>query len=188
MKHIYDKKVKILLLLMVAMFVSCENSDNDNKTNVSIIQPVNVADRPIIDFFNAELPDRRHSESFFYDPVAYGGSPILDNIFCVINSRQELEDIYLGEKELPEIDFDKYTLIIGQQIMPYLGFYVSKKEMVLGDYGLVFNLYARHDGKDDELRSTALQFLYYWELFPKLSQSTISFNLIKEFPNRTDIQ
>ena len=28
-----------------------------------------------------------------------------------------------------DIDFDKYTLIIGQQIMPYCGFYVAKKEL-----------------------------------------------------------
>lgn len=34
----------------------------------------------------------------------------------------------------------------------------------------------------------ALMNLYYWELYPKLSQKNISVNVIKEYTNRPDLQ
>ena len=184
----------IALMMAAAMIVGC-SSDNDEDDN--IIMPANVVDESVAEFFQTELPEvhsssenySRHTTSFFYDPEAYNGmgSVILENSFCVINSRQELADIYLGDKELPEIDFDKYTLIVGQQIMPFLGFYVGKKELVVDNDRLVFNLYARNDMNDDFLRELALQCLYFWAVYPKLSQKAISINVIREYPNRSTI-
>ena len=183
----------IALMMATAMIVGC-SSDNDEDDN--IIMPVNVVDESVVEFFQTELPEvhsssenySRHTTSFFYDPEANGlGSVDPENFFCVINSRQELADIYLGDKELPEIDFDKYTLIVGQQIMPFLGFYVGKKELVVDNDRLVFNLYARHDSNDDSLLALMYQYLYFWAVYPKLSQKAISINVIREYPNRSTI-
>ena len=175
------RKVLFLTCILAGMFVSCSSGDDN------IIQPTNVADGPIAGFFNAELPELnkssdyyRVSKSFFYDPDSYGGTVIEENRACIINSRQELADIYLGDKELPEIDFDKYTLVIGQQIMPVLGFYVVKKELTESGEGLVLKMYARNDGED---LATALQNLYFWELYPKLAQKTISVSVSMYYPN-----
>jgi hypothetical protein len=125
---------------------------------INVIPSIDVAGTPTASFFDTELPEYHQrsgstqgTKSFFYDPNLLGGTNIYENAVCVINSRQELADIYLGEKELPEIDFDKYTLILGQQIMPYHGFYVAKKELVAEDNGLVLNLYARNDVRKDEI-------------------------------------
>ena len=179
----------IALMMTTAMIVGCTSSDNDEDD--SIIMPVNMNDGPVAEFFKTELPEMHSSsdyyhqtESFFINPEFLDGVAIVEDIVCVINSREELADVYLGNKDLPEIDFDKYTLIIGQQIMPFLGFYVGKKELVADNNGFVFKLYARHDGKDDEVRATALQFLYFWAFYPKLSQKTITVNVIREYPNR----
>ena len=101
-----------------------------------------------------------------------------DKSVYVINSRQELADVYLGEKELPAIDFEKYTLIIGRRIMPCLGFYVAKKELVPGENGLQLTIYARNDC---EILSLELQHLYYWGLYPKQSQTTIIVNDVKKY-------
>ena len=171
----------IALMMATAMIVGC-SSDNDE--DGSIIMPVSVTDGPVAEFFKTELPEMHSSSDyyyttkpFFFDPETLGGVSINENIVYVINSRQELADVYQGDKELPVIDFDKYTLIIGQQIMPYRGFYVGKKELVKGSDSIIFNLYARHDG---EVRATALQFLYFWALYPKLSQKTIPVNVISD--------
>ena len=102
----------------------------------------------------------------------------MSNVVCLINSRQELEAIYSGSRELPEIDFDKYTLIIGQQIMPCLGFYLAKKELQVGDEGLILKLYARNDS---EIHAHMLQNLYYWELYPKLVQKVITVEDYKDY-------
>ena len=175
------------VVLMALVGMSSCSSDDENDNNIS---PVDVNDGPIAAFFKTELPER-HSDSeyylitrsFFFDPETLGGVQIEENIVCVINSRQELAEIYQGEKELPEIDFDKYTLIIGQQIMPYHGFYVAQKDLSAGDNGLVLTLYARND---DELLSCAHQNLYFWGLYPKLSQKMVSVNVVKRYTNRPD--
>ena len=139
---------------------------------------------PIAAFFNTELPGG-HTESFFCEPAEWNDLPvpINKNLVYVINSREELADIYLGEKELPEIDFDNYTLILGQQIMRCLGFYVAKKELVIEDDGLVLNLHARNDTPKNGLIMPAHQSLTFWDLYPKQTQKKITVKAIEEWPN-----
>ena len=187
-------KRRIYAVLLCACFgliiISAGCSKDDDDFNPNAIPAVSLADGTITDFFNSELPElhsssdvRRYTKSFFYNISSEFA--IKENFAYVINSRQELADVYLGDKELPVIDFDRYTLIIGQQILPYLGFYVAKKELLAGDDGLILHLYARNDG---ESLSCALQNLYFWGLYPKQSQKTITVNVIEEYTNRPDKQ
>ena len=175
------------VLIATACLCAC-SSDDDS------IPQIYLTDGEIVDFFNSELQELhsddyyRTSKSFFYtiiDSVNYDGMAIKKDMVYIINSQQELADIYVGKKKLPEIDFEKYTLIIGQQIMPYLGFYVAKKKLSLGDNGLILNLYAKNDR---ELLPCALQNLYFWGLYPKQSQKTITVNAFKEYTNRPDMR
>ena len=185
--------MKKLSFLFVGLFslltlTSCSSDDKETEAeDVNAIRPIDVKNTPIDAFFNTELSGVfGYSTSFFCESAEWNGLPvpINKNLVYVINSREELADIYLGEKELPEIDFDKYTLILGQQIMPYLGFYVGKKELVKGEDTLILNLHARHDSRSDENLPTMLQILYFWGLYPKQIQKNITVNVIKEFPNR----
>ena len=200
------KFVQIFSVLIVFVYLcACTSNDEQNPNEnfiqpvsvvdeqnpiESIIQPVSVVDEVITTFFNSEIPELhiyenyKRSESFFYDPDTYGGE-ILKNLVYIINSQQELADVYTGEKALPEIDFDRYTLIIGQEIMPCLGFYVAKKELYADDKGLVLSLCARNE---KEILPTAIQHLYFWDLYPKLSQRNISVIVTKDYPNRPDLQ
>ena len=181
------------VLITTICFCGCSKEDDSNEDDSNnVILPINQTDGALVAFLNAELPEMHHSDdiyrtskSFFCEDKSGIKSAIKENIVCVINSRQELADIYMGEKELPEIDFDKNTLIIGQQIMPCLGFYVAKKDLLARDDSLILTLYAKNDCyKLDQ----ALQNLYYWELYPKLLQKTLSVNVIVEYTNRLDIQ
>ena len=184
------KKNRILWMCAVLMMAigmsSCRSDDEDNT-----VPQINKENGTVEDFFNTELPvahdsfEYSNSHSFFCEEKSGIKSAIKEDIVCVINSRQELEEIYLGEKEIPEIDFEKNTLIIGQQIMPCHGFYVAKKELLEGDDGLVLTLYAKNDLVN---LPQALMNLYYWEFYPKLSQKTISVNVITEYTNRPDLQ
>ena len=158
--------MKKYVLLIISVIVAatwlcaCSSDDDDND----------------FDVFNSEF-----YKSFFDDKFRD-----LDHHVYVINSRQELADIYFGEKELPAIDFDKYTLIIGQHMMPCLGFYITKKELVPNEDGLQLTIYARNDG---EILSLMIQRLFFWGLYPKLSQTTITVKAIKKytkFPEDSD--
>jgi hypothetical protein len=176
-----------LCTLLSVGFFGCTN-DEEKK---SLIQPIDVTDSPIAVFFNTEWPEVHtgsvrigEPNSFFYDPDTYAGVHIYENNVCVINSRQELSDIYQGEKALPEIDFDKYTLIIGQRVMGCAGYYITKKELLQGEDGLCLNLYIRNDARSDELIPSIAQILPFWGLYPKQPQKVLSVNVIEEIPNR----
>ena len=184
-------KTKLLLLFVGLFSLVTLTSCSDDEEDKNVIPSIDVAGTPIASFFDTELPELHQrsgstqgTKSFFYDPNLLGGTNIYENAVCVINSRLELANIYLGEKELPEIDFDKYTLILGQQIMPYHGFYVAKKELVAEDNGLVLNLYARNDARKDENLAAALQVLSFWGLYPKQTQKKITVKAIEEWPNQ----
>lgn len=177
-----------LTCILTGLFVACSNDEVDGNpeevTNSSdsvsvnsgeiekLIQPIDVTGSPIEDFFNVEL--RNTAMAFFFD----GDRPICDNFVYVVNSRQEFADVYQGKKELPEVDFEKYTLIIGKEMMPCLGFYIAKKELLAREDGLELTIYTKND---NEICALALQNLYYWGLYPKQSQKKISVIAIEEY-------
>lgn len=171
------KKYVLFISVLVAATWLCSCSSDDDDFNPNAIQPVSLTDGDIVDFFN--IDGKKFSIPFFMDDD-------FENRVYIINSRQELADVYWGDKELPAIDFDKYTLIIGMQKMPCLGFYITKKELVPSENGLQLTIYARNDG---EVLSLMKQRLYFWGLYPKLSQTTITVKVIKKytkFPEESD--
>ena len=182
------RKMLFLTCILAGLFVACSNDEVDGYTeeaanssdSVSVnpgevgelIQPINMTGSPIEDFFNSEFT--YSAKAFFFN----GDYPICDNFVYVINSRQEFADVYLGKKELPEVDFDKYTLIIGKEMMPYLGFYITKKELLAKEDGLELTICAKND---NEILPCMLQALYYWGLYPKQAQKKISVIAIQEY-------
>ena len=171
------KKYVLFISVLVAATWLCSCSSDDDDFNPNAIQPVSLTDGDIVDFFN--IDGKKFSIPFFMDDD-------FENRAYIINSRQELADVYWGDKELPAIDFDKYTLLIGMQKMPCLGFYITKKELVPSENGLQLTIYARNDG---EVLSLMKQRLYFWGLYPKLSQTTITVKVIKKytkFPEESD--
>lgn len=113
-------------------------------------------------FFNKELPLEKRSESFFV------GS---DKDECyVINSIEELKSIYCGEKEIPYIDFDKYTLVIGQKVMPDFYHPEYKQELEFRNHRCDLNLYV----PDYDPGFKAIQHFYYWAFYPKFNTEGIN--------------
>ena len=120
-------------------------------------------------FFNKELPLEESSESFFV------GS---DKDECyVINSLEELKSIYSGKKEIPYIDFDKYTLVIGQKVMPDFYHPEYKQELEFRNHRCDLNLYVPDYGSGIK----AIQHFYYWAFYPKFYTEGINnVSFIKE--------
>ena len=120
-------------------------------------------------FFNQELPFEKSSESFFV------GS---DKDECyVINSLEELKSIYCGEREIPYINFDKYTLVIGQKVMPDFYHPEYKQELEFRNHRCDLNLYVPDYGSGIK----AIQHFYYWAFYPKFYTEGINnVSFIKE--------
>ena len=113
-------------------------------------------------FFNQELPLEESSESFFV------GS---DKDECyVINSLEELRNIYSGEREIPYIDFDKYTLVIGQKVMPDFYHPEYKQDLEFRNHRCDLNLYV----PDYDPGFKSIQHFYYWAFYPKFNTEGIN--------------
>ena len=84
--------------------------------------------------------------------------------FFVINNEKELQNIYKGEKTLPQLDFENNTLIIGQLLMPRESFHLEAIYIrVYGD-GNVLTIQTW----EPPYQYSALYHMYFWGIFPKM--------------------
>ena len=156
---------KYMFLLVSALFLfaigttSCSNNDEGNDNN--IITPVANMSNEVKNFFDEEVANNAF---------------ILENPNGVVavNSISELEDIYEGEKPFPDIDFSKYTLIIGEKTMPSGGYYVNRQELNIKLNTL--NVYLKNDL---DYQPQVITHLYFWGLYPKYEKN-ISLNVIND--------
>lgn len=194
------KKIILLMgvLLSLGMFSACSDDDeitdviegeqstedSDNDQEGLIIKScgggvvydgwgkpeVDTSD-PLAVFFRDELHDP------YWDGVGnvymtFFGQVSWDDESClVINSNQEFQHAYMGTKELPDVDFNEYTLIIGRT-------WGNDSSYKLGDVILT------NKGDNYELETKLLHYvdwgaymsivdIYYWRLYPKLKDKSI---------------
>lgn len=181
----------ISMLLTVGQLGACSSDDEFETTNLSTTSFDKSPDSPedsvdsdglilpiegfegyaeIAEFFNSELPLDK-SRSFFVNP----NENTEETICKIINSMSELQDLYSGNKDLPELDFQQYTLVIGQKIMPDSYHTILRQEVDLNKDPIELNLYIPNtDGG-----YSAIQHLYFWGLYPKIQTNNISLNIIK---------
>ena len=184
------KKLFLLMsiLLSTGMFFACSSDDEMNVNGGGetvlnpddgvVLTPIERVDENnyflsyelalISSFFNKELPVWRPSDSFFVDS---------DQDECyVINSLDELKVVYSGDKEIPNIDFNQYTLVMGQIIEPDFYYPAYKQELMFTDHKCHLTFYVPDFGPG----YTAVPHFYYWALYPKFSTEGISVGYIKE--------
>lgn len=127
----------------------------------------------IYSFFDSELPFCVKSKGFFGDSNLGVG----DERCLIVNSRKELEDIYSGNNTIPEIDFQRYNLVIGVRIMPAYGYKCVRQVLIpnKGGSSAILNLYIENKY---EYNPCADAPLYFWGLYPIISLSTIKTNII----------
>ena len=94
-----------------------------------------------------------------------------DEICLMINSQQEFKTAYMGTKELPDVDFNQYTLIIGKTWGNDSSFELDKT--VLWNLGLTYELETILLHHIDWGAFQAIMQIYYWRLYPKLVQKDI---------------
>lgn len=140
---------------------------NLDRKNIMIIKPVE-ASSTVKAFFDEALPFSYDKPAYFKPYVDLGddnGVHILSQwvVYSVFNSKEEMQEQYIGDADLPDIDFDKYTLIIGTSHMDKMDFlkavevrsYDEQNELTLsielGNYGQIEIYHFR-----------------FWAIFPKI--------------------
>lgn len=157
-----------LFLLAVLLPTGC-SSDEEDEIKGKEIESIDIGN-DIEAFFYSEWFAYNTSETY---PETFFNQELIDkeNI-CLVNSKQELESIYYGNLEIPEIDFSKYTLIIGKKTKHVeIGKKspANLKELKLYEIndGYILNLYCSSYVPEGDI--FVKRFLYFWGLYPKLN-------------------
>ena len=153
-------------LLLLGGFVAC----NDSEESEYIGTPPVTAPAEVSAFFKMYLPPSSGS----HPEPEFNFSEIDDrDIECfVINSMEEFEAVAPPSVVLPVIDFEKYTLIIGQHLLGDPGYSFEKQAVDTDTESgkMTLNLvYSRMGGASPTVITT----FYVWGLYSKLPGSAI---------------
>jgi hypothetical protein len=168
----------VLMSALCAGLTACnEPKDPEQNEEGTEIQPVPVSEMSgeVADFFegNADLIGR----AIFYEQNDWENRKFVDA--CVtINSAEKFDKIdFRGETppELPAIEFDSQTLVIGQWIGAQdARFYLMKQSLVTKDNTMTITLTIGEDIKSPWYTYLHLTPKYFWGLYPKIDAETIN--------------
>jgi hypothetical protein len=136
-----------------------------DETNYSVegIKPVQ-ASAPVLSFFG------EHS-----DNLSLGdNSPAC----LLINSVEEFEKIAPPSVELPAIDFDKYTLVVGQWLYGNSAEYLGSRTLIEGEDRVTMNLEVGIK-EGEHTQEYVPRLSVFWGIYPKISAKHININIVK---------
>ncbi len=94
-----------------------------------------------------------------------------DESCMIINSRQEFQDAYMGTKELPDVDFSNYTLIIGRTWGNDGSYRLD--DIILRENADYYELETKLLHNVDGFATMAIVDIFFWRLYPKLVKKNI---------------
>ncbi len=184
--------IGLMMAMTVGGMLTACSSDDESKDTIAAVRggevysytkstDVDPSDQVAV-FFSEELHAVYRSDTSFYKSFFTCEDEEMEMLidkYLVINNRQEFEDAYMGTKNLPIIDFDSYTLIIGRT----WGRDSSHKlhDVSLRDTGTSYQLEINvlHEKADVVLYS--LYDIQFWRLYPKLASKPVAFkNTVSE--------
>lgn len=158
--------LKAVLLLLGGNLVACD----DSKEPEVVGTPPVAASEEVTAFFTTHLPESSYNCSevkFNFSEIDFGETECF-----LINSTEEFEAVASPSVVLPVIDFEKYTLIIGQHLLGDPGYSFEKQAVDTDTESgkMTLNLvYSRMGGASPTVITT----FYIWGLYSKLPGSAI---------------
>ena len=162
------------LLLSGAGFAGC--SDSDEQPTAAGTPPVTPS-REVTDFFDAHLDE--YSIGINFDDMSFNFNYISDvdgeSECFVVNSEEEFRAIVKETVELPDIDFAKYSLIVGQHVFEEPRYSLESQAVETGTDALTLNLVYRE--MRDGVFPAAVATYYFWGLYDKLPEYEVNVNI-----------
>lgn len=171
---------------MVTCWAGCSNDE---------MEPVDTPEEPEVSFVDWYEEDGRiypaeslNLNKFMADYVGYRKPDVFfneddsDQLCRIINSKEEFRAVYKGSKELPEIDFQRYSLILGRVSSGVVnlakGNYISRTAD--GNYFLTVKIgvYENYDPSKYAYIDILVP-VYFWGIYPKLSIDEIPCEVIR---------
>ena len=152
------------LFLSGAGFAGC--SDSDEAPTAAGTPPV-APSQEITDFFDAHLSG--HSSDFNFSHI-----DCYETECFLINSVEEFRAIAPEPIELPDIDFAKYSLIVGQHVFGEPRYSLESQAVETGTDALTLNLvYSEFCG----IAPAMVAPYYFWGLYDKLPEYEVNVNI-----------
>jgi hypothetical protein len=162
-------------------FAACDEPEGPGqKEEGTEIRPVAVSDE-IAAFFDENVD--KIGGAIFYEQNDFENRKFVDA--CVtINSAEEFGRIdFRGETtpELPVIDFDSHTLVVGQWVNVNPRYYLASRTLVFKQNEATMKLIVgTKDGAP--FASYMLMPEFFWGLYPKIDAETINTIVEREYP------
>ena len=174
------------ILFVVSAFAGCSSNEEENP----VIGDNNHNSRKNDSAKEYAEINNQISESLqsFFEEKLFNTSNLMKDRFSIkentcyrIDSKEELAALYQGTDELPIIDCNTYTLILGSKVYtnPDTDSENYKQILLESDTCYNLNLYSRHLEGEWASCSISLQ-IYYLGLYPKLADKEIIVNIIYE--------
>ena len=161
--------LKAVLLLLGGNLVACD----DSKEPEVVGTPPVAAAEEVTAFFTTHLPESSYNCSevkFNFSEIDFGETECF-----LINSTEEFEAVAPPSVVLPVIDFEKYTLIIGQHLLGDPGYSFEKQAVDTESDKMTLNLvYKQLKGGTPAI----MTIFYFWGLYDKLPEKTLTVNKI----------
>ena len=156
------------LLLSGAGFVGC--SDSDDPFMAAGTPPVTPS-REVSDFFDAHLSEDQTDLNF----SNIEGSDDISTECFLINTVEQFREIAPEPIELPDIDFAKYSLIVGQHVFEEPRYSLESQAVETGASVLTLNLVYRE--MRDGVFPAVVTTYYFWGLYDKLPEYEVNVNI-----------
>lgn len=151
--------ILVFFLLAMSVFVSCNVLDVPDD---GVISPVSAPDN-VSAFFEEHLPD--HSQSLGRADFKFSDREFSESECFLVNSKSEFKDVVADGVKVPDIDFKRYSLIIGQCVLGDPGYVLEKQVVYPGENDMELRLvYRTLDG----VSPCVVTNFYFWGLYPKL--------------------
>lgn len=151
----------VILCSSLCMVIAC---NKQKQPEVDGIPPA-AAPKEVTDFFNTYLPESSGS-------LSECQFNFVDEECCyLINDIEELEAIAPPSAELPSVDFDKFSLIIGYHCFGYPRFVLENQAIEDTGNEIKLNLVFRDLGGASP---TAVTFFYFWGLYDKIQDKPLN--------------
>lgn len=161
-------------MILPLVFCSCASERDGNDDELpKLTDEVGRAD---IIMSNSIKPDNDLSE-FFKESLKYSQSApffslsgsYYSDTCAVYNSEKELKEAYSGNRLLPAIDFNTYSLIIGRAFRYSIDCHVTNVSLYneLDAYRILVTMTDPDSGRD------AIDASFFWGLYPKMKPKEI---------------
>ena len=156
------------LFLSGAGFAGC--SDSDEAPTAAGTPPV-APSQEITNFFDAHLSE--NSTDFNFSNIE--GSDDISTECFHINTVEQFREIAPEPIVLPDIDFAKYSLIVGQHVFGSPSYSLESQAVETGADALTLNLvYRVLQGAAPTVMTT----YYFWGLYDKLPEYEVNVNIV----------